>query len=185
VSKHKILVRGLVLIALLVFAFVVVSLPTVAPPVMSVVAAEPAGIFDDSGEMRMVTLRTSNKRQSKTTHGYLYVEQTPAPIEGKVANHWLVIEGSKGSIGLLSLFPERHSDTLLVVPATAVALRVSVKYTGPEAVRGQLAWLAAGLPAGLRVRLPYKFWRWVGDNGPSKNWSTVQIEVPIAGSFAH
>src|SRR5439155_11890740 len=158
------------------------------PPVLNLVSMEPAGMFDDIGEMWMVTLSISNPDNPPRYENELHVKDTGRPIEAQVGNRWIGVEGERM---LACHLPagQKHGthETLLLMPADTHSCRVSLQYTGSSAsfrgrpVKGRLLWLAERLPQLIRFRLPYKVWRSLGFNryAPRSDWRQIIVVLPL------
>ena len=148
------------------------------PPVLNLVSMEPAGMFDDIGEMWLVTLSISNPDNAPRPENTLFVTDTGRAIEAQVGNRWIRVDGT-----LACHLPvaQKH-ETLLLMPAGTHSCRVSLQYTGSSAsFRGRLLWLAERLPQFIRFRLSYKVWRWLGFNRyePRSDWRQIIVELPL------
>lgn len=158
------------------------------PPVFGLVSVESAGIFDDGGEMSLVTLAISNPYNQPRPENTLYLKSTDKAktLAARVTNVWVEVEGTL-SCGL----PCRQKvETVFLLPAGTDLFRISLHYTGSSpsfkrsGVKARLEWLTERLPLSVRSRLSYKFWRWVGfgpDYLPSSDWRALTVEIPLSG----
>src|SRR5437660_8161849 len=93
-------IAGIILIALAGLLVVIIwHLGTICrAPVLNLVSMEPAGIVDHDGrEMFLVTLRISYPgNRSRRRGSYLYLRDNGKPIEAKVANRWVTMDGTLG-----------------------------------------------------------------------------------------
>ncbi len=156
----------------------------VSPPVLKLEAVEPAGIFDDSGEMWLVTLSIQNPDDSLRRDNLLYVEDVAHPIQIRLTNAWASAEGSLRC----ALTPSRKHATSVLIPATVQTCRFSFRYCGAawsfsrQPFKARLEWLAERLPFPVRAHFSYKFWRWAGFGPipvPSRRWQQVTLELPV------
>ena len=156
-------------------------------PVLSLVSVEPAGIFDEGGEMSLVTLAIGNPDNLPHPENTLHVRglSKTKTIEARVTNVWV---GAEGTL-VCGLPCGQKAEHVFLLPAGADCCRVSFQYTGSSRsfnrrpVRGRLAWLTERLPLSVRSRLSYRFWRWVGfgpDYLPSSDWRAVTVEIPLS-----
>jgi len=154
------------------------------PPTISVASIEPAGVFDDNGEMSLVTLGLKDTDYSGRPEGALCLRSPAHPIEARVKDRWVRVDGRldwRGGRGGV-----RECDLLL--PAGANACRFTVEYTGATRVfrkhpiKGPILWVVEQLPLSVRRRFSYKFWRWAGfpEYGPGTGWRRISFEVPFA-----
>ena len=156
------------------------------PPVLNLVSMEPAGMFDDIGEMWVVTLSISNPDNAPRYENDLFVKDTGRAIEAQVGNRWIGVEGTLACYLPVGQKHETH-ETLLLMPAGTHSCRLSLQYTGSSAsfrgrpVKGRLLWLAERLPQFIRFRLSYKVWRWLGFNRyePRSDWRQIIVELPL------
>jgi len=158
----------------------------IAPPYVSLVKIESAGLTDDEGtEMWWVTLSIGNTNNvpydpenSRYIRSCLYVEDGARPMEVYVANRWMPIKGGLGCY----TSPGRNHTVSFIMPAGANACRASLKYTHAEMSNvwhGRLRRLAMWLPRHLRSRLPVSLWQVYARYRPSSNWQEIDIEVTI------
>jgi hypothetical protein len=178
--RHGILLR-VIGISLVAFLLLVLWPDVPRPPVLSVVTIERAGIVDDAGvEMRLVTLSICNPdERAPAPQRYLHVKDSRTPLEAKIANHWVPIEGTLGGC---QFAPHASRERSIVLPAGAIACRVRLQYTGTGvSFKSTMASLVESLPSWIRFRLSYKFWRWVGfpRYEPSSHWREISLELPI------
>ncbi len=156
------------------------------PPVLHLVSMEPAAMFDDIGEMWLVTLSISNPDNAPRPENTLFVKDTGRAIEAQVGNRWIGVEGTLACYLPVGQKHETH-ETLLLMPAGTHSCRLSLQYTGSSAsfrgrpVKGRLLWLAERLPQFIRFRLSYKVWRWLGFNRyePRSDWRQIIVELPL------
>jgi len=158
------------------------------PPVLNLVSMEPAGMFDDIGEMWLVTLSISNPDNAPRYENDLFVKDTGRAIEAQVGNRWIRVEGERTLACHLPAGQKHEThETLLLMPAGTHSCRVSLQYTGSSLsfrgrpVKGRLLWLAERLPQFIRFRLSYKVWRWLGFNQyePRSDWRQIIVELPL------
>ena len=156
------------------------------PPVLRVAGVEPAGVFDDNGEMWLVTIRVANTNNPPMPRpkDTLYIEDVATPIEARVAHQWGPVKGSLKCV----LKPGLEHETLLLVPAGVDSCRFSFRCCAGtlsfmrQPLKARVEWLAERLPLFVRSRFSYKFWRWVGFGPgvvPTRDWQRVNLEVPI------
>lgn len=165
-----------VAIALAALFTAVAVLPSKRPPVaVKVMGFEPAGIFDDTGEMWMVKVRIWNQ-QAGRGRPLLYVKGDEKSA-CRVANRWSRL----GDIaGTCALYGYGQHELLFLVPPRTDRCRVSLQWTHSHLKSGRLWWLAEELPALPRVRA----WLWKLGTPPtyapnSRWWEfTVEFSLP-------
>src|SRR5579859_1133540 len=94
------------------------------PPVLNLVSVEPAGIFDEAGEMSLVTLAISNPDNPPRPENTLHVKglSKTKTIEARVTNVWVEVEGT-----LACGLPSGHKlENLFLLPARTDLFRVSL-----------------------------------------------------------
>src|SRR5882672_5197732 len=96
------------------------------PPVLTLVSMEPAGIFDYTGEMWLVTLSIVNPNNPPRPENSLYVKDMGISIEARVTNMWVGVEGTLAC----HLSSGQNHESLLLFPAGADYCRLSLQYTG-------------------------------------------------------
>jgi hypothetical protein len=186
VMRVRRLFHGILLLAIISIsgAFFLLHVASPPPPVVRIACVEPAGVFDDNGEMWLVALRVANTNNLPRPNDRLYVEDVATPMELRVAHVWGRVKGSL----TCAVGPGLDHETLLVVPAGADCCRLSFKYCGGswsfrhQPLKASVEWLAAKLPLFIRLRFSSKFWRWAGFGPsvtPSRDWQRVNLELPI------
>jgi hypothetical protein len=153
------------------------------PPAVTLVKMEPAGIFDDNGEMSLLTLNMDCPYNPLRPEETLVVRIAQHSIRARVSNRWVEVEGiiSWHSVSTTNL------ESQLLIPAGADSCRFTVQYTcrtrsfNKHPFRGRVEWLAEQLPLRLRRRLSPAFWRWAGwpQYRPSSNWRALSMEMPF------
>jgi len=151
--------------------------------VLNLVSMEPAAMFDDIGEMWLVTLSISNPDNPPRYENNLFVKDTGRAIEAPVRDRWIQVQEER-SLACHLPAGQKHGthETLLLMPAGTRCCRVSLQYTGSSAsFKGRLLWLAERLPQFIRFRLSYKVWRWLGFNRyePRSDWRQIIVELPL------
>src|SRR5260370_21710170 len=175
---RRVLASGVALILVGVLVVLIwPARPEQRPPVLNLVSMEPAGMFDDIGEMWLVTLSISNSDNAPRPENTLFVKDTGRAIEAQVGNRWIRVDGT-----LACHLPvaQKH-ETLLLMPAGTHSCRVSLQYTGSSAsFKGRLLWLAEPLPQFSRFPLSYKVWRWLAFNhyGPRSDLPHIITKLP-------
>jgi hypothetical protein len=164
----------------IVAALVAPRLASKRPPLLGLVRAEPAGIFDDNGEMSLVTVCMTYPQSPQQPEDALVVKGSENSVQARVDGRWVGVKGA--------LVFHGNNECELLFPAGADVCRLSMQYTGrtrvfkKHPIKGRLEWLAEQLPPSVRSRFSYKFWRWVGfpEHGPSSDWRTISVELPLA-----
>jgi len=188
--KHR--VRGfvgIVAIAVLVILGVLIGSTCVTrrAPVLNMVSIVPAGVFDDSGEMWLLTLSISNPDNRHWRGTEIHIKDVGSSIEARVTDRWIAVEGKLGC----HLNSWQKRDIVLLLPAGSNLCRFSLQYTGStpsfkrQPIKGRLEWVAEQLPWPIRKHLPLSFWRWVGygpDYAPSADWREIRVEMPLPPS---
>ncbi len=179
--------------AVVAAAVVVSTLPssrTLRPPVIRLVTVEPAGIIDDSGEeMRLITLAVKNdnaQKHSDPSRDALFVQDSPKGFEVEMSNSWIrvITATNLWGFGVRLLPGSENPRALALVPGKSRRCRVSVEYAVPSlSAKGLLESAVTRLPMGIRSRISYKFWRWIGFPGiyrPGK-WrqNSVELQIPL------
>lgn len=174
-SERKAAVFAILLVAVAAFSLWALA-PLPGPPALSVLSIEKSEVYEDAEEMWLVTLGMSNP--APTRPDPIYVRDDELPIEVRLTNHWLRVEGKIGACRLSGSLSHRIQ---FLMPATADACRLRFSYAGAVITRGRIAWFSGRLPAFIRLRLPYLYWRWVGfvDYAPGSNWRRVNAELPL------
>ena len=152
-------------------------------PAVTLVNMEPAGIFDDSGEMSLLTLNMDCPYNPLHPEETLVVRIAGHTTQARVNNRWVEVEGiiSWHSVSTT------NRECQLLFPAGADSCRLTVQYTcrtrsfNKHPFRGRVEWLAEQLPLRLRRRLSPAFWRWAGwpQYRPSSNWRALSMEMPF------
>jgi hypothetical protein len=163
-------------VALLIASFVS-SRSERQPPAVSLVSVEPAGIFDDAGEMLLVTLCITNPEPRCS--GPIFVKESDEHFEAKIDSRWINANG--GGVNLALYWQQRH-ETQLLVSWNGRALSSELEMACPRVMRGRLTWIAEQLP---RFKFSIELWRWaVGyggypQYGPSTRWQNITVEFPL------
>jgi len=155
--------------------FVLSSGPQRLPPTVNVLTIEPTGIYDEVGEMKMVTVALSNPEPARPDP--IFVKDEGLPVEVRVTNRWIVVKGAIGGCTLQFL----NHRVLFLAPASADAYRLRFSYTGGVITKGRLTLLCGLLPRFIQIRIPIWFRRWSGwiNYGPASHWRRVDLELPL------
>ncbi len=149
------------------------------PPILSVARVEPAGMSDDSGlEMLLVTLSiTGPENPLSRNEKRLFVKDAGVPIEAKVADRWITVEGTFWQ--RCELWPGLKREMMVAMPAKTVSCRLRFRYTRAILTEMRAAWLARRLPTWMP--LYQRLWNWLRKSPyePSRNWREISIEVPF------
>jgi hypothetical protein len=116
------------------------------PPIaVQVVGFEPAGIFDDSGEMWVVTVRAYNPSGSRGGPIYIKAQKSAS----RVANLWSPL---KDTLGDCAIYGFNQHELQFVVPPKTDRCRISLQWTYSHLKSGRLWWLAERMTLFPRVR---------------------------------
>ena len=180
--------RGLALV--LALGIVALLALLIAPPqdklppqAVTLVSIEPAGVFDNLGEMSLLTLNLDSPTDPLHFQKALVVRTAEHDVQARVNNHWADVEPI---IGWRS-FSSTNRECVIVLPAGADSCRLMVHYTWltrsfkKQPFRGRVEWLAEQFPWCLRRGLSPAFWRWAGfpEYGPSSRWRVLRMEWPL------
>ena len=161
------------------------------PPHLELVSVEHSGMFDQSGkEAWLVTfniVNTNSQNQPDSYENSFFAKHERKIIEAKVRDHWSVVEGATLALGpgeaTLSLYPNRHIETYVVVPPDADACRFWFNYaafTEKKSFKSIVRTLVSQFPVSIRSRSPIWFRRWIGypRHVPSE-WKEIKLELPL------
>jgi hypothetical protein len=149
------------------------------PLVLNVERVEPAGMFDDSGlEMRLVTLSiTERDKPLSGSERRLFVRDAGAPIEAKVADRWVRVEGRLWQHS--DLFVGIKRELMFAMPARTVSCRLRLQYNRAFLTETRSLAISNRLPAWM----PFynRLWRWLRNSAydPIGRWREINIEVPV------
>ena len=189
---HRISVRKILAVFLsvaagsLLVAIIVTGQKLPPPPALNIASIEPAGMFDERGEMSLLTLIISNRADLPLPENAVHVrnQKKASTVEARISNVWVEVQGAL----TCHIRPHESRDHFILFPAGVDCFRLSIQYTGSslsfkkKPIKERLEWLAERLPGALRSRLPRGFWRWVGfgpDYVPNSNWRTLTVEIPL------
>ena len=113
-------------LALLVVALIGLVLPlrpSHRPPVLKPLNIEPAGIFDDAGQMRLITLSISNPDNPPGPVNTLHIRDATNSIQAKLSNQWHAVEGS---LNCALRSGDKH-ECLILVPYDTTSLHLSLQ----------------------------------------------------------
>ena len=173
-------VLGITAITLLV-AVLVRESPEPAPVVVWVVSVEPSGIYDDAGEMWLMTLRINDTRRGRG-EAPIYIEDNARP-EARVVDRWSPIDTSAGSWLVLNNPEMLSHEVQLAVPLNTDSCRLNLKWAQGRLVSGRLWKFAEDLTAWPRARtLLFKLARGGGypRYAPSSQWHEFTVELPLS-----
>src|SRR6266851_4030977 len=116
--------------------------------------------------MQLVTLRISYPDNAFRGPGaFIYVKDNGRPIEAKVANRWIAVEGMCGNCVVA---PGRERERLLLVRTGTKSCRLWLRYAGSSPsfkgrpFKGRVTWLLEHLPRNVVLKIPQGFGSGVG-----------------------
>jgi hypothetical protein len=156
--------------------------PEPPPIVLKIVSFEPAGIYDDKGEMWAVTLQMQRNDSQRGRSGPpIYVDDY-GRAEARIADRWSPVDKFTAKCVLYDF--QKH-DMLFALPTTAVSCRLNLKWTRGRLVSGRLWKFAENLTAGPKARALLFKLHWAIFSGypryaPSSHWHEFAVELPLA-----
>jgi hypothetical protein len=159
--------------------------PDVPKPSFSCVKVEPAEVLNrDGADQWLVTFCISNVNTGTLEPTkYVFVRQTSAAVECRKSGLWATNDDAFPILLNCGLPPGKTWNGLLLVPTGTESCRVLVTYTdGTQIFRTTIGRLVLNLPALIRSRFPYGFWRWVGFMAtvPSRHWREADIAFDLS-----
>lgn len=151
-----------------------------SPPVLALVGAEAAGVFDENDdEMVLATIRILN--MASEMRDVVFVKSTAKPLEARVQTRWIALEPVVVEAGV---YPRLPKELQVLLPAGVDCCRIPLKYSGgAKSFKARVFSLTDYLPPSLRYKVltslgvhPYlgvsPYW------SSKRDWHELLVEVP-------
>jgi hypothetical protein len=152
------------------------ELPEPPPIVLKLMSVEPAGIYDETNEMWVVTLRM----QQIASGPPIYINDT-GRSQARVADRWTQVEKVTGTFELYG-----YHELQFLLPANTDACWVNLKWAHGRLVSGRLWMFAERLTVWPKARLWLFMWcqrnRDFPRYEPSSRWQEFTVELPLPQS---